>query len=155
MISNINNKNVPIEQPIQGPQAEEVMITSEVSGRNENKKLVFVEKEVRAYFEDIPELVEVAYCESRFRHADTEGNTHRGVENSKDVGVMQVNEYFHQGDSKELGYDIHDLKGNMAYARYLYEKQGLKPWKASKPCWGAKVAQIQLDKKQGLELALK
>ncbi len=112
-----------------------------------------MEKEVRAYFEDIPELIEVAYCESRFRQADSEGNLYRGVANKKDVGVMQVNEHFHEEDSKVLGYDIQTLKGNMAYARYLYEKQGMKPWKASKPCWGPKVAKLQ-EEHHNMELAL-
>lgn len=149
MLSNINNKDIPTNEPQQGPKAEEI-ITTEASGRKESKKHVFVEKEVRSYFEDIPQLIEVAYCESRFRQNDVEGNTFRGVENRKDVGVMQVNEHYHEEDSKALGYDIYDLKGNMAYARYLYEKQGMKPWSASKPCWGPKVAKIN----QKIELAL-
>jgi hypothetical protein len=153
LFSNIDKKDVPINEPMHGPKVAEIKI-SETTGAKENKKYVFVEKEVRAYFEDVPELIEVAYCESRFRHQDSEGNLYRGVVNAKDVGVMQVNEYFHKEDSEKLGFDVHELKGNMAYAKYLYEKQGLKPWKASKPCWGEKVTQIRKDKETGIELAL-
>jgi len=107
--------------------------------------MVFSTKEVQAYFEDIPEMVEVARCESRFRHADTEGNVFRGIVNNMDVGVMQINEYYHLEDSKELGYDIYTLRGNMAYARYLYGKQGIVPWSSSSPCWNKKVASIQKE----------
>ncbi len=120
------------------------------NARKENKKYVFVEKEVRAYFEDIPEMIEVAYCESRFRQADTLGNMYRGVVNKKDIGVMQVNEHYHQVDSEELGFNIYDLRGNMAYARYLYEKEGLQPWSASKPCWGPKIAKLKAETKLAL-----
>ncbi len=149
MISNINNNdNQPVNEQVPTPKQEEVLITE--SSRKENKKYIFVEKEVRSYFEDIPEMIQVAYCESRFRQADSEGNTIRGVVNSKDVGVMQVNEHYHQVDSEELGYDIYDLKGNMAYARYLYEREGLQPWSASKPCWGPKIAKLKTEAKLAL-----
>lgn len=67
----------------------------------------------------------------------------RGEVNSKDVGVMQINEYFHLEDSKKLGFDIHTLKGNMAYARHLYEEKGLQPWISSKPCWGSRISKTQ------------
>ena len=65
-----------------------------------------IEKEVRAYFSDIPELIEVAKCESHFRQTDINGNIIRGEKNSYDVGVMQINELYHLEDSKELGFDI-------------------------------------------------
>ena len=100
----------------------------------------FVDKEVKAYFSDIPELAAVAYCESRYRHVGPDGNIFRGVVNNKDVGVMQINEYYHLEDSKELGFDIYTLEGNMAYARHIYETSGLQPWVSSKPCWGSRVA---------------
>jgi hypothetical protein len=49
--------------------------------------------------------------------------------------VMQINEKYHLETSRELGFNIHTLEGNMAYARYLYEKQGARPWLASSHCW--------------------
>ena len=96
-----------------------------------------IEKEVRGYFKDTPQLVGVAWCESRFRHTDKEGNIFRGLANSKDIGVMQVNEAYHLEKSKSLGFDIYTVKGNMAYAKYLFEKEGLSPWNSSKACWGS------------------
>lgn len=80
-------------------------------------------------------MVDIARCESTFRQFDKNGNVLRGVANRYDVGVMQINEYFHLEKSKKLGYDIYSIEGNMAYARYLYEREGARPWLASSNCW--------------------
>lgn len=91
---------------------------------------------VREYFADAPILADIAWCESRMRHLDKNGELLRGMVDSDDVGVMQINTRYHLEDSKELGLDVYSLKGNLEYARHLYEKQGTKPWLASSPCWG-------------------
>lgn len=111
---------------------------------------ITVEEYVRSYFSDVPVLAEVAKCESRFRQYDKDGNVLRGVENSLDKGVMQINSHFHEDDAMELGYDIDTLEGNTAYGRYLYEKYGLKPWSASAPCWKKTTAYAEYS-----DLALK
>lgn len=103
-----------------------------------------VEMRVYAYFADIPEMIYVAQCESTFRHYGADGNVLRGNVVSADVGVMQINEYYHLDRSRSLGYDVHTLEGNLGYARFLYEEQGLQPWSASKPCWSSKHAVAQL-----------
>lgn len=95
-----------------------------------------VEAKVRAYFADAPIMQKIAYCESRFRQHDAAGNVLRGVVNSADVGVMQINEFYHLSTANKLGYDIETLEGNLDYGRYLYETQGTAPWIHSKPCWG-------------------
>jgi hypothetical protein len=92
-------------------------------------------EQVEEYFADLPIMIDIARCESRFRHTDKYGNVLRGELTPKDVGVMQINEGYHLTDSKKLGFNIHTLEGNMAYARYLYEKQGARPWLASSHCW--------------------
>lgn len=91
---------------------------------------------VREYFADAPILADIAWCESRMRHLDKNGELLRGMVDSDDVGVMQINTRYHLEDSKELGLDVYSLKGNLEYARHLYEKQGTKPWLASSSCWG-------------------
>jgi hypothetical protein len=48
---------------------------------------------------------------------------------------MQVNELYHLETAKKLGIDLYTADGNVAYARYLYEKQGAKPWISSSGCW--------------------
>jgi hypothetical protein len=94
-----------------------------------------VEDIVNEYFKDTPALSKVAFCESRYKQFDENGNILRGVQNSSDVGVMQINEYYHSTESIKLGMDIHTLEGNLAYAKHLYETQGLQPWSSSSKCW--------------------
>jgi hypothetical protein len=106
----------------------------------EIKKNITVEEYIKNYFSDIPIMVEIAKCESRFRQHDENGEVLRGEKNEQDRGVMQINEYFHSEDSNKLGYDIQTLEGNTAYARYLYEKYGVKPWSSSSKCWKKTVA---------------
>jgi len=95
-----------------------------------------VEEEVRSYFEDIPIMAEVARCESHFTHIDpTTGLVTRGRVNPLDVGVMQINEYYHEQTAENMGLELTNLEDNLAYARYLYEKEGTQPWSASSACW--------------------
>ena len=89
---------------------------------------------VRDYFADNPVLAEIAKCESHFRHFDAYGIL-RGDKDQNDVGVMQINERYHAERAKKNGFDIKTLEGNLGYARWLYEKEGLKPWKSSGACW--------------------
>ena len=49
---------------------------------------------------------------------------------------MQINEYYHLNEAIDRGFDIYSIEGNAAYARDLYERQGLRPWKSSSKCWG-------------------
>ncbi len=112
-------------------------ITAEVSKTDSvlESKTTTTQEKVTQYFADKPILVDIARCESRFRHTDKNGKVLRGELTPADVGVMQINEKYHLEASKKLGYDIYSLEGNMAYAKYLYEKQGARPWLASSSCW--------------------
>jgi hypothetical protein len=103
---------------------------------------VAVEKYLREHYSDTPILIEIARCESTFAHYDKNGDIVRGRVNSADVGVMQINEKYHQVSAEKLGYDIHTIEGNVAYAKYLYEKYGVSPWSASSPCWSKTLAKI-------------
>jgi hypothetical protein len=95
---------------------------------------------VREYFKDIPVMIQVARCESTFRHGLSDGSVLKGRVDSADTGVMQINKRYHSATAVKLGLDLENIHDNLAYARYLYEKQGTKPWNASRPCWGATVA---------------
>ena len=95
---------------------------------------------VREYFKDIPVMIQVARCESTFRHTLSDGSVLKGRVDSADVGVMQINKRYHEAAAIKLGLDIENIHDNMAYARHLYEKKGTQPWNASRPCWGAHVA---------------
>ncbi len=95
-----------------------------------------VEKYLRKAFSETPILVEVARCESTFTQFK-DGKPLRGNVDKADVGVMQINERYHAESADKLGYDIHTIEGNVAYAKHLYAEQGLAPWKASQKCWAA------------------
>lgn len=105
-----------------------------------------VERFIEDYFADIPVMAKIAYCESRNRHVDKNGQILKGEVTPLDRGVMQINLYFHEDAAAEMGLDLHDLDDNVAYARYLYEKQGAKPWMASSKCW-SKLSSAELAKR--------
>lgn len=98
------------------------------------------EAAVRSYFSDIPVMIQIARCESTFRHTLSDGTVLRGRVDSADTGVMQINTRYHGETAEKLGLDLTDLYENMAYARDLYERQGTRPWKASSPCWSDSIA---------------
>lgn len=111
----------------------QVVKTEEKTIQSPRKKSA--EELVREYFADTPDLVSVAWCESRFRQFDQNGEVFRGEVNPSDVGVTQINTYYHKDTAEKLGMNLYTLKGNAEYAKYLYRKEGLTPWKASYPCW--------------------
>jgi hypothetical protein len=93
------------------------------------------EMAVREYFKDTPILIEIARCESTFNQFNKDGSVRRGKVNDMDVGVMQINEYYHLETATKKGYDIYTLEGNMAYAQDLYDREGAQPWSSSSACW--------------------
>ncbi len=94
-----------------------------------------LEQYVRAYYKDTPVLAEIAKCESHFRQFGVNGKVLRGEVVAEDVGVMQVNEFYHEDTAKALGLDLHTLDGNLAYAKWLYAREGSVPWYSSSKCW--------------------
>ncbi len=105
-----------------------------------------VERFIADYFADIPIMAKIAKCESRNRHLDSRGQVLKGEVTPLDRGVMQINLYYHEKTAEKLGLDVHDLDDNVAYARYLYEKQGAKPWMSSSACW-SKLASREVAQK--------
>lgn len=97
---------------------------------------------VRDYFEDVPVLIEIARCESTFRHELADGSILRGRVDPADTGVMQINRRYHQGSADAMSLNLNNIYDNMAYARHLYENEGTRPWNSSAPCWNRQVASI-------------
>lgn len=112
---------------------ERTQLTREIKSTN-------TEAVVRSYFRDIPIMAEIARCESTFRHKLEDGSILRGRVDPADTGVMQINKRYHQAAADAMELNLEDLYENMAYARFLYEKQGTQPWNASLPCWGNTLA---------------
>ena len=96
---------------------------------------VTLENYVKEYFIETPILAEIARCESGYRQVGSNGTVLRGKVESSDVGLMQVNEFYHGEKAVDLGFDLTTVNGNLAYAKYLYEKEGTTPWNASAKCW--------------------
>ena len=85
-------------------------------------------------------MVQVARCESTFRHTLADGSVLKGVVDPADTGVMQINKRYHEKAATAMRLDLEDIYDNMAYARHLYETQGTQPWSASAPCWNQSLA---------------
>lgn len=133
LFAGVTGASIPVEMPAEAPMVQERTV-EEVKQSPED--FVDTESYIRHYFADIPVLVDVAFCESTFRHYDKKtGNVLRGKVNNSDVGVMQINLYYHGDTAENLGYDLYTLEGNTAYARDLYERQGSDPWVHSSKCW--------------------
>jgi len=94
-----------------------------------------LEVDVREYFKDTPILAEIAKCESQFKHVGLNGKIITGKINKGDLGVMQINKYYHEEDAQKLGLDLNTFEGNMAFAKHLYDKYGTDPWSSSSDCW--------------------
>ncbi|MFA6050916.1 MAG: hypothetical protein WC761_07050 [Candidatus Paceibacterota bacterium] len=105
-----------------------------------------VKERVNEFFKEDPIMIKVAWCESRFRQFDKDGSVFRGKVNPKDVGVMQVNTYYHAKTADKLGYDLMTLEGNLAYAKHLYEREGTTPWMSSSPCWMTSKSEVAILK---------
>lgn len=90
---------------------------------------------VQEYYKDTPILAAIAECESHMRQFNKDGDVLKNPKSSA-IGVMQIMSSLHIETADELGFDITTTEGNLAYAQYLYEKQGTKPWNSSKGCWG-------------------
>ena len=88
---------------------------------NLNNKNYNLDQKVKSFADDKPLMVEISYCESRFRQYDKDGSVLRGIQNNKDVGLFQINEKYHLERAKKMGYDIYSPEGYMAYARLLFK----------------------------------
>ena len=92
-----------------------------------------VEDAVRQYFADSPVMIAVAKCESGFTMFSGDKALNGGSGGM--IGIFQINAEVHARYAKRLGMDIYTLNGNLAYARYLYEREGTQPWYSSSECW--------------------
>jgi hypothetical protein len=92
------------------------------------------QKAIEAVFGVNNIMLDVARCESNLTHY--QGDVVLiGKVNSNDIGLFQINKMYHLEKSKELGLDIYILEDNITYAKWLYDREGTKPWSASKFCW--------------------
>lgn len=95
-----------------------------------------VTNQIETAFSGYGQLRRICRCESNLSQFEKDGVTVlRGRENPRDLGICQINDFYHGERAKKLGFDLHSLTGNVAYAKHLYESEGTKPWVWSEPCW--------------------
>ena len=135
IISNPNQTNIKMDDEI---------ATTEIVAPNKNVNALeqtasttstILEAYIREYYIDTPILAEIAKCESSFRHLAKNGKVLRGIKNHSDIGVMQINKYYHEKKANGLNLNLYDLDDQLIYAQILYEKEGTAPWNASSKCW--------------------
>ena len=82
-----------------------------------------------------PRLIAIIMCESGGIHFNVDGTVLRGKLDPDDTGIAQINVRYHLQKSRNLGFDIYTLEGNLGYAVYLFEHEGDRPWNSSSQCW--------------------
>ena len=107
--------------------------TSTEASAATNHNAVAVEKKVREYFADIPVMIEIARCESKFRQFTDSGVVLRGGGSEGMIGIFQFYEVIHKQAALALGFDINTVEGNLGYARHLYDQSGSTPWASCVP----------------------
>ncbi len=93
-----------------------------------------IESQVRSYFASSSVMITIASCESGYRQFNSSGNPLNGGSGGM-IGIFQISSSTHASVARELAMDIGTVAGNMAYAKYLYEREGTEPWISSFPCW--------------------
>lgn len=85
-------------------------------------------------------LEAIALCESGDTQFNSDGTPYRGIVNSSDVGIFQINLYYNPYNVvKGEGYDIYTIDGNVGYGIEMFIWHGSEPWGASKSCWSKNV----------------
>ena len=93
-------------------------------------------------------MKQICSCESAFAHPFNEPRQFnelglplwgmnpkiRGA-TTTDIGACQISLTYHEKQTKKMGLDvINSLEDNVRYAKYLYDKNGTRDWKASYNC---------------------
>jgi hypothetical protein len=92
---------------------------------------LFLLEELDYDYAKFKKLERIVYCESNWK-------TNAFNARSRDLGLFQINLYYHQNAAEKMGLDLNDPKDNIRYALYLYEKNGTRDWNWSKHCWARK-----------------
>jgi len=80
-----------------------------------------ITRKIHAVFPEEPRMVKVATCESQL-NPDAIGP------DGRDHGVFQIRDIHNAGN-------MFDEDANIAFARVIYDRNGLRDWDASRWCW--------------------
>lgn len=108
---------------------EEIIIPTKQEPKEVRIQVVYdqesIIEEIERVFGEGHIMLKVAWCESRydqFAFNPTNG--------SNDRGVFQISEFWHG-----VGDEMYDVPTNVAFAKKLYDRNGLSDWSASRHCW--------------------
>jgi hypothetical protein len=93
-------------------------------------------------WEAYPLLKRIASCESwgdpskEPRQFLPNGSVLRGYPNPNDIGLAQINIPTWGAPAAELGFDLKTYEGNLAMAKWIFDRYGSAPWRYSQKCWG-------------------
>lgn len=87
-----------------------------------------------SFFKNDPVMIKIAACESSLRHVLPNGRLNISPD-GHDVGTFQVRLPVHESELNRYGLNPADFAHNVAFATYLYRRDGLRPWNSSRPCW--------------------
>ena len=113
-----------------------------------------VETAVRSYFAETPVMSAIASCESEFHQFNTDGSVLHGGYKHRMIGIFQIAP-LHLPTAKAHGFDVNTVAGNIAYAKYLYEREGTRPWLDSSWCWQKKMDAAAKDESAKLVMLQK
>lgn len=88
---------------------------------------------IREVFGPNSVMEQVAVCESGMRQFDANGEVIVGKV-TPDRGLYQIAPKYHLVNASKMGLDLDTLQGNILYAKYLYDRNGIKDWSASRAC---------------------
>ncbi len=93
---------------------------------------------------DAPTGIAIATCESGLRQYDAPHHVLHGEANKADVGAFQLNVEAHAKELSATSTDIYQSRGNVTFAKHLFDQSGTKPWAYSKKCWSKLLARNDL-----------
>lgn len=94
---------------------------------------------IEARFGTTSPMVAISICESGLRQYTASGEVL--ISKTGDHGLFQINQ-IHLVEAAKLGMDIDTLQGNIDFAALLYQKNHLKDWENSRPCWSKLTADV-------------
>ena len=94
-----------------------------------------IERLARKYHQSVKVAKAIIHCESKGKQSARNYQAVVGV----DIGMWQLNSYYHSKSAARMGFDIYKSADNLEYGFVLLSEQGLLPWSASKYCWSALV----------------
>jgi hypothetical protein len=131
------------------PSANGVVTAEDICRKNRKVPLTEYQKGMCAYlaheFRDDPVMIEIAFCESSWRHQDSDGrvrvNRNSDKSQTVDVGLFGFNVHWNAELMQKHRLDPYAVKDNVRLAKHLRKKRKYQDWESSRSCWGWVLAQ--------------